>query len=268
MNITAIQTFLAVHRLGALNRAAATLNVTQSTITARLDTLDDAFGAPLLTRSRKGAALTKAGWSFLAEAEMIEAAWLRAQQRINLPKGSAGLLSFGCDAALWRHLGQDWLAAQRASSPGLTVEAWPGGQAELAHWLSTALIDVALSTAPIHGDGLITQPYANDSIHQVATQPRQARSWHRDYVFVDHGPAFRRWHGETWRAAKTAPLSFGAPDWALTHLLEHGGSAYLPRRMTAPLLGDKLFEVRGAAAFTRETHLTVRRQSASLLAGR
>jgi DNA-binding transcriptional LysR family regulator len=265
MDITAIQTFLTVQRLGALNRAAAELNVTQSTVTARLDTLDAAFGAPLITRSRKGATLTKTGWSFLAEAEMIAAAWIRAQQRINLPKGSSGLLSFGCDPSLWSSFGEEWVSMQRHASPGLSLEAWPGGLTDLSRWLSSALIDVAISIEPIHADGLISNTYAQNRIHQVATIPRKAQDWHRDYIFVDHGPAFRRWHGEIWHTTETAPLSFGSNDWALTHILKHGGSAYLPRRITTPLIGDLLFEVQGAPEFDCEINLTIRDQSASMI---
>ena len=71
MNIATIETFLAVHRLGNLNRAAEELNVTQSAVTARLDALEASLGARLLNRSRKGATLTKAGYSFLEQADII-----------------------------------------------------------------------------------------------------------------------------------------------------------------------------------------------------
>ena len=52
MNIAAIQTFLAVVETGNLNKAAERLNVTQSTITARLDALEASLGAALLVRNR------------------------------------------------------------------------------------------------------------------------------------------------------------------------------------------------------------------------
>ncbi|MEX0304043.1 MAG: LysR family transcriptional regulator, partial [Leisingera sp.] len=63
MNISAIQTFLSVVRTRNLNRAAEELNITQSAVSARLDTLDQALGARLLIRSRKGATLTKEGFA-------------------------------------------------------------------------------------------------------------------------------------------------------------------------------------------------------------
>ena len=57
MNITAIQAFLTVVRSGNLNRAAEQLNVTQSAVTTRLDTLEQALGAKLLVDGAKSVAL-------------------------------------------------------------------------------------------------------------------------------------------------------------------------------------------------------------------
>ena len=101
MNIAAIQTFLAVVRCRNLNRAAEQLNVTQSAVTARLDTLEQALGAQLLVRSRKGATLTKAGFAFLEQAEVITRTWDNARARANLPRGVTRLFSFVCDPGLW-----------------------------------------------------------------------------------------------------------------------------------------------------------------------
>ena len=47
MNISALKTFLTVVDLGNLNKAAERLNVTQSTVTARLDSLEEALGQRL-----------------------------------------------------------------------------------------------------------------------------------------------------------------------------------------------------------------------------
>ena len=44
MNLVTLRTFLAVVQTGNLNKAADLMNVTQSTITARLDALDTELG--------------------------------------------------------------------------------------------------------------------------------------------------------------------------------------------------------------------------------
>ena len=52
MNITSLKTFLAIVETGSLVRASEKLHVTQSTVTARLKTLEDELGQILLTRQK------------------------------------------------------------------------------------------------------------------------------------------------------------------------------------------------------------------------
>jgi hypothetical protein len=102
---------------------------------------------------------------------------------------------------------------------------------------------------------------------QVATRARRAVAWDPAYVMVDYGPAFRSWHAETWPGDETASMAFSTPDWALSHLLREGGSAYLPEAQAAPLIVDgRLFPVDGAPAHTRRSYLNWRTASATAFA--
>ena len=60
MNIVSLQTFLAIVETGSLVRASQKMNVTQSTVTARLKTLEDEIGQVLLNRQKSGTTLTPA----------------------------------------------------------------------------------------------------------------------------------------------------------------------------------------------------------------
>ena len=61
MNLTSLQTFLAILETGSLVRAADKLNVTQSTVTARLKTLEEELGQVLINRQKSGATLRRPG---------------------------------------------------------------------------------------------------------------------------------------------------------------------------------------------------------------
>ena len=52
MNLVALQTFLAIVRTGSLVRASAAMNVTQSTVTSRLQTLEAELGQTLVLRQK------------------------------------------------------------------------------------------------------------------------------------------------------------------------------------------------------------------------
>ena len=267
MNIAAIETFLAVYRTGHLNRAAGQLNITQSAVTARLDALEARLGARLLIRSRKGAELTKAGYAFLQEAELITRSWEAAQARLSLPRGVTRLCSLVVAPGFWTGLAAPWVEEMRADHPGTGFEVWTALAGDAARWLESGLSDAALLGSPLPGPDIASRLFATDTLVQVASRSRETMEWDPDYVFVDHGPAFRARHAETWPGEMTASLSFSDPGMAHAHLLAHGGSAYLPEAMVATdIAANRLYRVKGSPIFTRETHLSWRKASATAFA--
>ena len=262
MNIAALQTFLAVVRMGNLNKAAEQLNVTQSTVTARLDTLEETLGQRLLLRSRRGAELTKAGFAFQRHAELMVQAWEQARKAMGLPKGFSGMFSFACHFDLWEGAGSAWLEAVRRDQPDLALEAWSGDLGDIKRWLSSGLVDAALVPEPLTAPDLASHRIGEDRLVQVSSVRRAVQAWDPAYIYVDLGPEFRRRHSLAWPVDETARMTFGASRWALDHLLENGGSAYLPWRLTAPLVRQgRLHPVEGSPEFTRAMHLVWRKAS-------
>ncbi|MEM9737444.1 MAG: LysR family transcriptional regulator [Pseudomonadota bacterium] len=192
MNITAIRTFLAVVESGNLNKAAERMHVTQSTVTARLDALEDVIGQRLLIRSRRGAQLTRAGFAFRPHAEMLVRGWDQARSAVGLPQGFSGLFSFACEFDLWTGAGRDWFDRARTAHPDLAFEAWPASVDEIKSWLASGLSDAALTAEPITGPGLLSRDYGRERIVQVATTPRRVVAWDPGYVYVDLGADFHR----------------------------------------------------------------------------
>ena len=267
MNITAIQTFLTVFRTGNLNRAADQLNITQSAVTARLDALEQAMGAKLLIRSRKGASLTKPGFAFLEQAEVIVRSWENACARTSLPHGVTRLFSFVCHPSLWTGLGDDWIAGQKRTRPETAFEAWCGLNSDASRWLQSGLSDAALLPEPLNEPGLESREFAEDLLIQVTRDHDEIAAANPEYLYVDYGPAIRSEHARVWPADETAAMAFSNPDWALTHLIGNGGSAYLPERMvTGHIAKGSLRRVDGAPEFTRRAHLSWRKSSEATFA--
>lgn len=259
MNIIAIQTFLAVVRTRNLNRAADEMNITQSAVSARLDGLEQALGAKLLVRSRKGATLTKEGFVFLEQAQVITRSWDNARARISLPHGVTSVFSLACDPGVWNGLGQNWTQTIRAQHPETALEVWTAQVSDAHNWLQSGMVDAALLTESLTGPDLNSRKFATCTLLQVSTSPRHAVDWHPDYIYVDYGAAFRTQHAETWPSDETASVSFSNPDWALSHLLQNGGSAYLPSSIIDPLLAKgTLHRVENADTFHRHSYLSWR----------
>jgi DNA-binding transcriptional LysR family regulator len=262
MNIAAIETFLCVVRTRNLNSAADELHVTQSAVTARLDALEQALGQKLLVRSRKGAKMTKAGFAFLEQAQVIARTWENARAKASLPAGLTNLFSFACAVDLWTGLGEDWISRQREKHREIAFEVWSADVASARSWLLSGMCDAALLAEPISTPEVASREFVVETLIEVSTDKRDAVAWDQKYIYVDYGPDIRRQHAEAWPGDETARMSFSQPDWALKHLLSTGGAAYLPERFVAPLIAEsRLYPVNGAVTFTRPTYLSWRRSS-------
>lgn len=263
MNLVALKTFLAVVQTGNLNKAADLLNVTQSTVTARLDALDSELGQALLVRSRKGAQLTKAGFAFQRHAELMVRTWEQGSKAVGLPHGFSGMVSLACHGELWAGLGERWIDCAQASQADIAFEAWPGEHAEIDKWLNAGLVDAAITLRPVTGDDVSSSELTRDRLVQVSSERRSAMDWDEDYVFVDLGADFRRQHSLTWPADNTARMAFGSSGWAQDYLLRKGGSAYLPWRLCEHHVdAGRLHLVQGVPEFSRPVYFNYRRTSA------
>ena len=69
MDIDLARTFLAVVDSGSFVEAANRVNVTQSTVSARIRSLEELIGKSLFERSKAGAALTPSGYQFQRHAQ-------------------------------------------------------------------------------------------------------------------------------------------------------------------------------------------------------
>lgn len=266
MNLVFLKTFLAVIETGNLNKAAERLNVTQSTVTARLDALEEALGRRLLVRSRRGAQMTRAGFELRPHAELLVNGWSQAQKAINLPEGYSGLFSFACEFDLWHGRGKPWLYGQRAAHPNLAFEARPGRQMEISSWLSSGLSDAAMLMEPVTGAGISNLALEPETLVFVSTEPRdRPLDKHPGYVHVDLGPGFRRAFAKAYPAARTAGMTVSLSVWALEHILTVGGSGYLPQDLVTPhLTAGRLHLITEAPSFTRHLYLVWRDSSEAI----
>jgi DNA-binding transcriptional LysR family regulator len=82
MDWDSLQHFLAIARNGTLSAAARALQVTQSTMSRRLDALELRMGVRLLNKTPHGYALTPIGEAILAGVERMEAEALRVERTI------------------------------------------------------------------------------------------------------------------------------------------------------------------------------------------
>lgn len=256
MNIQLARTFLEVLEAGNLNKAAERLNVTQSTVTMRINALEDALGQRLLVRSKSGVGLTNAGFKFRRYAEMLVQIWHQAQQEIALPEPFAGTLNIGYEVDIWDGGVDDWLAWFAQERPEIALQVWAGDGEALNRWLASGLIDCAVTYADALKGEFKSEPLFADRLVLVSRERRPLRDWDPGYITVDWGEAFRRNHALAYPASETSPVTFGDGAFALRHILARGGSGHLPlRAVQGHLDAGRLHLVPKAPEFARPVFL-------------
>ena len=152
MNLTILKTFISIEETGSLVRASEQLNVTQSTVTARLKQLEEELGQTLVMRHKSGVVLTAAGHKLLKYARVMTGLWLQARQETSLPDDVDSLCNMGCHMDLWPDFGRlvfDEIFRERKST---ALSIWPGDAAELDRWFGEGLVDAALTAHPVAHD--------------------------------------------------------------------------------------------------------------------
>lgn len=264
MNLTELQTFLAIIKTGSLVRASEELNVTQSTVTARLRSLEDALGQVLVNRQKSGATLTGAGVRLHRYANTINDLWRQARQETALPDATNAVCNIGCHPDLWSDLTERFFTYLRDHHPGVALSVWLGGESELDRWLSEGLCDIAFRYEPrttVKQQLIELEP---DKLILVSDRPDTPHKFDPGYVFVEAGEEFGRAHATAYADANSARISFGTADLGLRYILENGGSAYLPFRIAAPFLqAGRLYQIDQAPIFTRQPFICVNSTAAA-----
>ncbi len=161
-----LQCFLAVARLGTLQRAADSLALSQPAVTKTLNELEAMLGARLFERGRRGAALTPPAHEFMRHAEASVAALGRALASVGEgARAAAPLLRLGVLPTVAPALVPPLLPAFRAAWPRATLRVLTAPNAELIAGLRGREIDLAVgrladpaAMAGLSFEGLYAEP--------------------------------------------------------------------------------------------------------------
>lgn len=249
MDIDRAKTFLEIVHTGSFLKAADRLHVTQTTVSARIRTLEEGLGRQLFVRTRNGAALTPAGREFERFAQSFVQIWERARQQLTIPAGRASVVALGGELSLWNPLLLDWLVWMKREQPKIAIHAHVGVPDQLLEQLRTGVLDLAVLYAPKLLPGFKVELIEEEQLILVRTPARADESL--DYVHVDWGPQFAAQGGIGQAAFGEPGLLVGLGPLGLSYILRAGGMGYFRRGVAAPhIAAGELEIVEGAPEFT------------------
>jgi DNA-binding transcriptional LysR family regulator len=256
MDINAARTFLEIVKTGSFIRAAANLNVTQTTVSARVRVLEGQLDRQLFIRNKAGAKLTPAGDQFLRYATTLVQVWERARHDVAMPVGRQNVVTIGGEHSLWDPLLLNWLVAMRSNSPEVAIRAQIDVPERLIDQVQEGVIDLALVYAPPLRTGIVAELLLEEALVAVTTtDPASDDVASDDYVFVDWGPEFRANHHTAFPNAPSPVLSLNHGPMALNYILAVGGSGYFRMEAARPHLeAGRLHLLRGKPRFAYSIH--------------
>jgi LysR family transcriptional regulator, flagellar master operon regulator len=230
MEIEFARTFLAVAAAGNFVAAAEHLHVTQSTVSARIQTLETQLGVRLFSRGRGGAELTPAGQRFLRHAKTLVRTLEQARHDMGLPDGFQGSLTLSGRIALWEGFLPRWAGWMRRTAPEVALRLEIGFEEGIMQGLVQGTLDVGVLYTPERRPGLGIERLFDETLVLAGTDP--ACPWpDPGYVQVDWGPEFYAQFSAAFPHNPPPALHANIGWLGLQWMAANSGSAYLPRRM-------------------------------------
>ncbi|MCG7865502.1 MAG: hypothetical protein B6D70_00830 [gamma proteobacterium symbiont of Stewartia floridana] len=254
MDITLLKTFLEVSRKRHFGKAADTLFITQSAVSARIKLLESSLGVELFIRRRNDIQLTPAGMRLIRHAETIVTGWERARNAVALHEQGGDSIAVGSPFDLWTTLLRNWAAILRKNSPSLVLQIELQPSDILINRLVNGLLDLAILFDPPQISDLAIRQVADISLVLISSRRgcTVEQAVEQDYYMVDWGNVFALQHTEHFPDIPPPAARLASGTLALYLMLDAGGSAYLAHQMVQEELErERLFLVEKAPVIER-----------------
>jgi DNA-binding transcriptional LysR family regulator len=263
MDIEQARTFLAITAHGSFLEASKQLHLTQSTVSARIQRLEDELGARLFVRNRSGASLTSAGRRFLEHAKRLVRTEEQARHDVGLPSRYRATIRIGGRIALWESFLPQWVGWMRHVAKDVAIRSEIGFEEELMRSLIEGMLDVGLMYTPSHSPGLIVEHLFDETLVLVSSRWDDVKPG-EDYIYVDWGPGFYTQHAQSYPDLERPPQVVNIGWLGVQLILTNGGSCFLPARMADPFIeAGRLYRVKGSPEFVHPAYMVYPRETDS-----
>jgi LysR family transcriptional regulator, flagellar master operon regulator len=231
MDTELARTFLAVIATGSFVEASQRLHITQSTVSSRIQRLEEQLGAELFVRNKAGTTLTPAGRQFQRHAALLTRTVEQARQEIGIVSGFRATLTVGSRIGLWQDLLLRWLPIFAKLAPDIAVRARIGFEEDLMEDLIEGRAQIGVMYTPQSRPGLTVETLLEERLVMASTRAKPPSEPGGDYVYVDWGPEFFAQHSLAFPNFTGAALTVDMGWLGLQRILASGGSGYFPLRL-------------------------------------
>ena len=257
MDTELARTFLVVIATGSFVEASQRLHVTQSTVSTRIQRLEETLGAELFVRNKAGTTLTAAGQQFQRHAALLTRTVEQARHEIGIVSGYRATLAVAARIGLWENFLLRWLPIFASLAPDVAVRALMIGlEEDLTQVLTDGRADISVMYTPQSRPGLTVEPLLEEHLVMASTRADASPEPSGDYVYVDWGAEFFAHHSLAFPNFLGAALTVNVGWLGLQRVLAYGGTGYFPvRTLRAHELTGRLHRIASAPEFRLTAYL-------------
>ncbi|KUJ73433.1 hypothetical protein AVO45_15230 [Ruegeria marisrubri] len=247
MQIKALETFLCVAECGGFHAAARKMHVTQTAVSARIRSIEEAVGHPLFTRGAGGTNLTEFGHRFRPYAEQMVSLWAYASRELPGQNPSRVSIRLGAQLSIWDPLLVDLAISLEENFGKLLLTLNYDHDLNMIEAVGTHVLDAALTHERPRDGRIVFEELAPERLILVETPGPSVDGGETLFVDLELGEQYRQHVRAIARAAEGQAIFLGNCMMALRYLLRRGGRGYFPDYVVAQhLRSDELRPVPGA----------------------
>lgn len=174
MTLDQLRIFIAVAERGHVTRAARSLGMTQSAVSAAIGALETRYGARLFDRVGRGIELTETGRRFLPEARGVldkaNAARAMLEDLSNLASGTVTIAASQTIATYWL---PRRITSYHRDHPGIRLDVVIGNTQQVEKAVVEGTADIGLVEGPTKNPALIRQTVDRDRLVLVVSETEE-----------------------------------------------------------------------------------------------
>lgn len=243
MQIELLETFLDLMETKSFNRTADRLNLKQSTVSARINTLETMLGKKLFTRSRAGTQPTPAGHRLLDHARALRHQWNEARRSVASTGNFDQSMRIGIQHDLASNHIADWVAGFRTILPKAAFYIDLDFSNQMSVDLLAGELDLSILYTPKNLPDLHNELIGEVGYRLISSKARRiAEIEPASYIFTRFSPAFEKVHNPMMADLAEAPLSSGQNITVCGLLSSLGGSAYVLEESASEMVASQGFD--------------------------
>lgn len=231
-----LDTFLDLAETHSFNRTAERLGLSQSTVSARIRSLEEALGERLFTRSRAGTRPTAAGERFEAHARTLRHSWAEARRAVTRASEREGALRIGLQIDLAEGNIAEWVRNIRKTFPKTELYVELDYSVQMCADLLSGALDFAVLYTPRALPDLHYEPVGAVRFVMLSTEADVMSEVRPErFIRANYAPAFDAAHRRLYPALDAAPVGSGQNAAVAGLLASLGGSAFVLAETAARL---------------------------------